>query len=71
MFLTLFSIPFLAGEGFGAYALYKFSGIPVFISVMLMLGGNVLFHFLLRAPTTAGRQLLDRIDGFKMFLGAH
>jgi uncharacterized membrane protein YgcG len=70
IFLTLFSIPFLAGECFGAYALYKFSGIPVFVPAMLMLGGVVLFHFLLRAPTTAGRQLLDRIDGFKMFLGA-
>jgi len=70
IFLTLFSIPFLAGECFGAFMLYRFSGIPTFLSVMLMLGGNILFHFLLRAPTLAGRQLLDRIDGFKMFLGA-
>jgi len=70
IFLTLFSLPFLAGECFGAYALYKFSGIQTFVPVVVMLGGNLLFHFLLRAPTTAGRQLLDRIDGFKMFLGA-
>jgi uncharacterized membrane protein len=70
IFLTLFSIPFLAGECFGAYALYKSSGIQTFVPVVVMLGGDLLFHFLLRTPTAAGRQLLDRIDGFKMFLGA-
>lgn len=70
VFLTLFSIPFLGGECFGVFMLYKMSGIQTFVTVALMLGGNVLFHFLLKAPTLAGRQLLDRIDGFKMFLGA-
>ena len=70
VFLTLFSVPFLGGECFGAFMLYKFSGLQTFVPVLLMLGGNLLFHFLLRAPTAAGRQLLDRIDGFKMFLGA-
>ena len=70
VFLTLFSIPFLGGECFGVFMLYKMSGIQTFVTVALMLGGNVLFHFLLKAPTLAGRQLLDRIDGFQMFLGA-
>jgi uncharacterized membrane protein len=31
---------------------------------------NVLFHHLLRAPTLAGRALMDRVEGFKMFLTA-
>lgn len=70
VFLTLFSIPFLAGECFGVFMLFRFSGIQTFVTVVLMLGANVLFHFLLKAPTMAGRQLLDRIDGFHMFLGA-
>jgi uncharacterized membrane protein len=33
-------------------------------------GLHILFHFLLKAPTIAGRQLLDQVEGFKMFLGA-
>jgi uncharacterized membrane protein YgcG len=44
------------------------------ISVTATLFGAValciLFHFLLKAPTRAGRAVLDKIDGFKMFLGA-
>lgn len=70
LFLTLFSIPFIAGECFGAFMLYKAAAIPTFVSVMGMLACNVVFHFLLKAPTAAGRQLLDRIDGFKLFLSA-
>jgi uncharacterized membrane protein len=31
---------------------------------------NVLFHHLLKAPTLAGRALMDRIEGFRMFLKA-
>ncbi len=33
-------------------------------------GINVAFHWLLKAPTSAGRQLLDKIEGFGMFLSA-
>jgi hypothetical protein len=68
VFVTLFAIPFLAGECFGAAMLYKNAGVPTFVSVMALIGANVLFHFLLKAPTQAGRHLLDHIDGFKMFL---
>lgn len=31
---------------------------------------NLIFHHLLKAPTLAGRKLLDKIDGFRMFLSA-
>jgi uncharacterized membrane protein len=34
------------------------------------IGINVLFHHLLKAPTLAGRALMDRVEGFKMFLTA-
>ncbi len=30
---------------------------------------NVLFLYLLKAPTLAGRKLMDQIEGFKMYLG--
>jgi len=66
--VSLFAIPFMGFECMGAAMLYKAAGIPTFISVMALLGANVLFHFLLKAPTPAGRRILDHIDGFKMFL---
>jgi len=66
--VSLFAIPFVGFECVGAAMLYKAAGIPTFIFVMAIIGVNVLFHFLLRAPTQAGRRILDHIDGFKMFL---
>jgi len=66
--MTLMALPFLGFECMGAVILYKTAGIPTFVSVMALIGTNVLFHFLLKAPTQAGRRLLDHIDGFKMFL---
>jgi uncharacterized membrane protein len=36
----------------------------------LLIASNFVFHELLKAPTRMGRELLDRIQGFKMFLSA-
>jgi hypothetical protein len=69
-FLTLFSIPFVIGECVGLGILLWGCG-PVetgIIALAILL--NVLFHHLLRAPTRAGRALMDRVEGFKMFLKA-
>ena len=67
--ISLFALPFLAGECLGVFFLAKLSSIFVagllFSSVLL----HVLFHFLLKAPTLRGRRLMDQVDGFKMFLG--
>ena len=68
--LTLFSIPFLAGECFGVFMLYKSSGLGMFVVIVTVIGTNILFHQLLKARTRAGRALLDRIEGFRMFLSA-
>ncbi len=35
-----------------------------------VIGVNLMFHWLLKAPTAAGRQLLDKIEGFRLFLRA-
>jgi uncharacterized membrane protein YgcG len=70
LFLTLFSLPFLAGEGFGIFILYTNSGLGIFAVIIATIGTNILFHYLLKAPTRAGRALLDRVEGFKMFLSA-
>jgi uncharacterized membrane protein len=39
------------------------------VSAMLFALVNGLFIFLLKAPTVAGREILDQIEGFKMYLG--
>jgi len=70
VFLTFFFLPFLAGEVFGISALAKFSGLGTVGLLALVVFLNVLFHHLLKAPTHAGRILLDQVEGFKMFLGA-
>ena len=69
-FMTLFSIPFVLGEILGlvmlAWATSAFLMAVLLITVFL----HILFHNLLKAPTRAGRGVLDKIEGFKMFLGA-
>lgn len=68
LFITLFSIPFFAGEvaAIGILATQVSAAIPAaLISCMTI---NILFHHLLKAPTRAGRRLLDQLEGFRRFL---
>jgi uncharacterized membrane protein YgcG len=69
LFVTLFSLPFLAGEALGLFMLVKVTAwfVPVFLVASVCL--HALFHFLLKSPTSAGRRLLDQVEGFKLFLG--
>ena len=69
-FLTLFSIPFLAGECVGLGLMIWACGLAAAGILAAAIGINVLFHHLLKAPTLAGRALMDRVEGFKMFLTA-
>ena len=69
-FLTLFTIPFVAGECVGLGVLIWACGVAAFGIIAAAIGMNVLFHHLLKAPTLAGRALMDRVEGFKMFLTA-
>jgi Predicted membrane protein (DUF2207) N-terminal domain/Predicted membrane protein (DUF2207) C-terminal domain len=66
---TLFSLPFIGGEFLGLFMLSKATSVTVVFVLFLTVFVHLLFHFLLKAPTRAGRALLDRIEGFKMFLG--
>jgi uncharacterized membrane protein YgcG len=70
LFLTLFSLPFLAGECFGVFMLWTGAGAAAVFVIFAGIGINVFFHYLLKAPTRAGRQLMDRVEGFRMFLKA-
>ena len=67
--MTLFSLPFLAGEVFGICMLAAHSTpllIPLLAAIAVI---NCLFYHLLKAPTLAGRSLLDKVEGFRMYLG--
>lgn len=69
LFLTLFSLPFVAGEiaGLGMFAM--FTGIGLTIIAVLLVATNLAFFHWLKAPTIEGRKLLDRISGLRLYLG--
>ncbi len=50
-------------------AVFFDGGPPIWISyLVLTMGLHGLFVFLMRAPTPAGRRVMDEIEGFKMYL---
>src|SRR5438270_1367513 len=67
-FLTLFSIPFVIGECVGLGLLLWACGLVATVIIAAAMAINILFHHLLKAPTLAGRALMDRVEGFKTFL---
>ncbi len=68
LFITGFAIPFFLGELAGIYFLSAESSYftPIILAGLVFI--NILFYHLLKAPTLAGRKLLDKIEGFKMYL---
>jgi uncharacterized membrane protein YgcG len=70
IFLTLFTLPFVAGELFGLFALSSATSFITVFVLATLIASNFIFHELLKAPTRLGRELLDKVDGFKMFLAA-
>lgn len=68
IFMTLFALPFLAAEIFVIVTLGEILS-PAAIGFLLAIAlTNVLFFDLMKAPTLAGRKLMDGIEGFRMFL---
>lgn len=69
LFMTAFALPFFGAEIFALYTLVQESpGLAVLLVTVVL--ANILFYHLLKAPTLLGRRMLDRIEGFKMFLAA-
>ena len=68
--MTFFSIPFVLGEILGLVMLAWATSVLITAVLLVTVLLHVLFHHLLKAPTSAGRSVLDKIEGFKMFLGA-
>jgi uncharacterized membrane protein YgcG len=67
---TFFALPFAAAEIGVLFALAWFTSVFVVLILAALVGTNFLFHWLLKAPTRAGSELLDKIEGFRMFLRA-
>jgi hypothetical protein len=65
---TLFALPFFAGEviGLGFFTVTISLAASLVFAVLVFI--NCLFYFLLMAPTLAGRQLMDQVEGFKLYL---
>jgi len=66
--MTLFFLPFLAGEvagTIGLAAIIDWSGVAMILAMGLM---NALFFHLMRAPTRMGRKVMDQLEGFRMYL---
>ncbi|MGH9523456.1 MAG: DUF2207 domain-containing protein [Terriglobales bacterium] len=67
---SLFTLIFLAAEVFVIGLLSRYVSIAGVLILIAMAPLNLVFHHLLKAPTLAGRRLLDKIDGFRVFLSA-
>jgi uncharacterized membrane protein len=64
----MFAIPFVIGEIVGIVVFTFTTSIYVLIVVAFMIFINILFYQLMKAPTLTGRKILDKIEGFKMYL---
>lgn len=67
--LWLFAIPFIAAELGALYALFHASSLGFVVICLLLAVIDFLFYHLMKAPTVAGRSLLDQIEGLRMYLG--
>lgn len=68
VFTTLFLLPFAGGEIMGIVFLDSVTSVWMVLVLFLIIVVNGLFYKLLKAPTRAGRFLLDKIEGFRMYL---
>jgi hypothetical protein len=70
IFVTLFALPFLGGEAVGLFMFSRATSPAATGIFLLILLTNVVFYQLMKAPTLEGRRVMDRIEGFRMFLEA-
>jgi uncharacterized membrane protein YgcG len=66
--LSVFALPFLGAEAVGLWVLTSLAGLAPTLGFAVMILMNALFYELLKAPTRIGRQTLDEIEGFKLYL---
>jgi uncharacterized membrane protein YgcG len=66
--ISLFSLPFFLGWILGAFFFARSVSYGAAFIVIALGLANAVFVHLLKAPTLKGRQVMDQIEGFKMFL---
>jgi len=67
--MALFAIPFVVGEVVGLGVLVMEGSIWVAASLLGAVLTALLFYQWLKAPTLAGRRLMDQVEGFGLYLG--
>ncbi len=68
IFMTLFALPFVAFEVFAIVMLTVMTSTIVPVLLVFLVVVNFVFYNLMKAPTLQGRALMDKIDGFRMYL---
>jgi uncharacterized membrane protein YgcG len=68
IYITLFSLPFFGGLLFGLWFLAESLSLPATLALCAILLVDIGFYDLLKAPTRLGRRVMDRIEGFKLYL---
>jgi hypothetical protein len=63
-----FALPFLAGEVVGLVLFARALSPAAFAAMAAILALDIVFYQLLKAPTPLGRKVMDRIEGFRLFL---
>ena len=66
---TLISMPFLAGTVVGLVVLVSQAGYGLMAVFLAVIGTNIAFYHWMKEPTQDGAKLIDRIDGFRWYLG--
>ena len=70
VFSSLFAIPFVGGEILGIYLFSDSGSLVIVLMILIIALINIIFYHLLKAPTLLGRKVIDKMDGFKMYLSA-
>lgn len=68
--LTLFGLPFLVPEVFVLFMFAKRSSPAAALVLLLVVLVNLVFAWLIKAPTLEGRRVMDRLEGFRRYLEA-
>jgi len=68
LFLSLFVLPLTSVLGILGPGLARAVSWPLLAAVVLLVLSNVLFAWLLKARTPAGRKIMDEIEGFRLYL---
>ena len=68
IFFTLFSLPFIFGELIAMGILAWLTSLWIIPLILGIVTTVAVFYELIKAPTAAGRKIMDQIDGFSMYL---